>query len=74
MFLSMSVEEFISEALELSVEERASIASQLLHSLPITHCTVSDEEVALRVQEAEVNDEVLISFDEFVGGIERSED
>jgi len=71
--ISMSVEEILSEASKLSEEERASIASQLIHSLPATHYSVSDDDVALRVQEAEANEDVLIPFEEFVEGIKRGE-
>jgi hypothetical protein len=68
----MKVKEIVMEASKLSDEQRASIASQLLHSLDVSHHYVSDDEVARRVDEAEQDPSVLISFDEFVSGIQRS--
>ena len=60
------------EAAKLSEEQRASIASQILHSLDVAHHWVSDEEVAERMNEAEKDPDILISFDEFVSGVQRS--
>lgn len=68
----MQLEEIVTEASKLSEEQRASLASQLLHSLESPHHWVSDEEVAERVCEAEKDPSVMISFDEFVSGIKRS--
>lgn len=60
------------EASKLSEEQRASIATQILHSLDVSHHYVSDEEVNQRIDEAENEPSALISFDEFVSGIYRS--
>ena len=68
----MKVDEIVREASKLPEEQRATIASQLLHGLESPHHWVSDEEVAERVREAEKDPDVLISFDEFVSGIKRS--
>ena len=68
----MQVKDIVMEASKLSEEQRASIASQILHSLEVSHHYVSDEEVAQRIDEAEKDPSVLISFDEFVSGIQRS--
>jgi hypothetical protein len=68
----MEVKEIVKEASKLSDEQRDSIASQLLHSLDVSHQYVSDEEVSRRMDEAEQDPSVLISFDEFVNGVQRS--
>ena len=68
----MQVKDIVMEVSKLSEEQRASIASQILHSLEVSHHYVSDEEVAQRIDEAEKDPSVLISFDEFVSGIQRS--
>ena len=70
--LSMQVKEIIKEASKLTEEQRASIVSQILHTLDVPHHDVNDEEVARRLDEAEKDPSVLISFDEFVGGVKRS--
>lgn len=67
----MKLEELASEAAKLSEEERASLASQLLHGLEAPVYNVSDEEVASRIREAETHPEVLITFDELVAGLAR---
>ncbi len=68
----MKVDEIVREASKLPEEQRASIASRLLHGLESPHHWVSDEEVAERVREAEEDPSTLITFDEFVSGIKRS--
>jgi hypothetical protein len=68
----MKLEELVTEASKLPEEQRASMASQLLHSLETPHHWVSDEEVAERIREAEEDPSVLISFDEFTSGVRRN--
>lgn len=65
----MKLEEIAAEASKLSEEERASLASQLLHGLETPVYWVSDEEVGRRRQEAEEDANVLITFDELVAGL-----
>jgi hypothetical protein len=57
----MKLEEIVVEASKLSEEERASLASQLLHGLETPMYEVSDEEVVRRVREANVDPSVLIT-------------
>ncbi len=68
----MKLDELVSEASKLSEEQRASMASQLLHSLETPHHWVSDEEVSERIREAEEDPSVLISLDEFTRGVQRN--
>ncbi len=68
----MQAKDIVMEAFKLPEEARASIASQLIHSLGTAHHWVSDEEVSDRMREAEEDPSVLISFDQFVSGIKRS--
>ena len=68
----MRVEDIVKEASKLPEEARASIASRLIHGLNVAHHCVGDEEVLDRIREAEEDPTVLISFDQFVSGIERS--
>ena len=65
----MKLEEIAAEASKLSEEERASLASRLLHSLETPVYTVSDQEVRRRMSEAEADPRVLITFDELVAGL-----
>jgi hypothetical protein len=65
----MKLEEIAAEASKLSEEERASLASRLLHGLETPVYWVSDEEVGRRRQEAEADPSVLITFDELVAGL-----
>jgi len=67
----MQVEEIFKEASKLPEEQRASIASRLLHGLESPYHWVSDEEVANRIREAEEDPSVMISFDEFVDDVKR---
>jgi hypothetical protein len=66
---AMKLEEIAAEASKLTEEERASLASRLLHGLQTPVYWVSDEEVVRRMQEAERSPEVLITFDELVAGL-----
>jgi hypothetical protein len=67
----MKLEEIASEAAKLSEEERASLASQLLHGLETPVYEVADTEVAARRREAEADPGVLITFHELVAGLSR---
>ena len=64
----MKLEELVAEAAKLPEEERASLASQILHGLETPVYEVSDAEVAKRIREAEKDTSVLITFDELVAG------
>jgi hypothetical protein len=66
---TMKLEEIAAEASKLSEEERASLASRLLHGLETPIYEVSDDEVSRRVREAEADPSVLITFDELVAGL-----
>jgi len=66
---SMKLEEIVAEASKLSEEERASLASQLLHGLETPVYSVSDKEVRRRMLEADADPSVLITFDELVAGL-----
>ena len=68
----MKVEDIVAEASKLPEEQRASIASRIIHSLEKPQHWVSDEEVAERMDEAERDPSVMISFAEFEAGIVRS--
>ena len=65
----MKLEEIVVEASKLSEEERASLASQLLHGLETPVYDVSDDEVRRRIKEANADPGVLITFDELVAGL-----
>lgn len=67
----MKLEDIAAEASKLSEEERASLASRLLHGLETPIYRVSDEEVVQRVRQAAADPSVLITFDELVAGLER---
>ena len=66
---TMKLEEIVAEASKLSEEERASLASQLLHRLETPVYSVSDEEVGRRVREVDADPSVLITFDQLVAGL-----
>ena len=68
----MKLEEIAEAASKLSEEERASLASRLLHGLESPVYDVSDEEVFRRMKEAEEDPSVLITFDELVAGLKRN--
>jgi hypothetical protein len=67
----MNLDEIVAEASKLPEEERASLASQLLHGLETPVYEVSDEEVQERVREGEADPTVLITFDQLVAGLRR---
>ena len=62
----MKLEEIVAEASKLSEEDRASLASQILHGLETPVYEVSDGEVERRVREANADPSVLITFDELM--------
>ncbi len=53
----------------MPVEQRASLASFLLHSLPDPDYDVSDEEVAERVRESKAGEVEMLSFEELREGV-----
>jgi len=57
------------QAAALPVEERAALASFLLHSLPEPDHEVSDEEVAERIRQVKEGEVDLITFDELRRGV-----
>ena len=65
----MKLEEIAIEASKLSEEERASLASRLLHGLESPVYDVTDEEVSQRIQEAADDPTVWLTFDELVCGL-----
>jgi hypothetical protein len=65
----MKLDEIAAEASKLPEEERASLASQLLHGLETPVYSVSDDEVRSRMLEAETDPSVLITFDQLVAGL-----
>ena len=65
----MKLEEIVAEASKLPEEERASLASQLLHGLKTPVYWVSDEEVERRRQEGDADPSAMITFDELVAGL-----
>jgi hypothetical protein len=67
----MKLEEIATEAAKLTEEERASLASQLLHGLESPVYDVPDEEVADRIKEAEADPGVWLTFHQLVAGLNR---
>ena len=65
----VSIAEFKEQVAALPVEQRASLASFLLHSLPDPDYDVSDEEVAERVRQMRSGEVVAISMDELRAGV-----
>jgi hypothetical protein len=65
----MKLEEIVVEASKLSEEERASLASQLLHGLETPVYAISDEEIRRRICEADADPTVMITFDQLVAGL-----
>lgn len=65
----VSLAEFKEQAAALPVEERASLASFLLHSLPDPNYDVSDEDVAERVRQTKSGEIETISMDELRKGV-----
>ncbi len=68
---TMKIDELVKEASKLPEEERASLASRLLHGLETPVYDVPDEEVFQRMREADKDPSVLITFDELVSGLRR---
>ena len=64
----MKLGEIVLEAVKLSEEERASLASQLLHGLETPVYEVSDDVVRKRMREADADPSALITFEELVTG------
>ena len=67
----MKLEEIATEASKLSEEQRASLASRLLHGLESPVYEVSDREVNQRMDEAEKDPSVWLTFDQMVSGFKR---
>lgn len=65
----MTLYEIEKEAEALTEEQRASLASRLLHGLKTPEYDVSDEEVLQRQKEADADEKCLITFDELVSGL-----
>jgi hypothetical protein len=65
----MNLDEIVKEAAKLPEEERASLASRLLHGLETPVYAVPDDEVFRRMREADEDPSVMISFDELVSGL-----
>tara|TARA_R110002096_G_scaffold288403_5_gene482150 strand:- start:1686 stop:1901 length:216 start_codon:yes stop_codon:yes gene_type:complete len=66
----MNLEELAAEAAQLDEVSRASLASTLLQSLSPPTRYISDEEVHLRVREADEDPTVMLTHEEFISGIE----
>lgn len=69
----MKLEEIAVAASKLTEEERASLASQLLHGLESPVYEVTDEEVVSRMREANTDPSVWLTFDQLVTGLNRRE-
>lgn len=67
----MKLEEIAAAASKLTEEERASLASLLLHGLESPSYQVSDSEVLDRMNEAEKDPTVWLTFDQLVSGLKR---
>ncbi len=65
----MKLEEIANEAAKLPEEERASLASRLLHGLETPVYAVPDEEVFRRMREADEDPSIMIGFEELVSGL-----
>lgn len=65
----MKLEDIVKEASKLPEEDRASLASQLLHGLETPVYDVHDEEVRARMDEADSDPSVLITFDQLVSSL-----
>jgi len=70
-FRPMKLEEIAAAASRLTEEERASLASRLLHGLESPSYQVPDCEIADRMEEAEKDPTVWLSFDQLVSGLKR---
>lgn len=67
----MKLEEIAAAASKLTEEERASLASRLLHGLESPSYQVPDGEISDRMAEAEKNTTVWLTFDQLVSGLKR---
>ncbi len=67
----MKLEEIVTEASKLSEEERASLASRLLHGLETPVYEVPEPELLERMREAESDPGVWLTFDQLVSGLKR---
>lgn len=67
----MRLEEIATEAAKLCEEERASLASRLLHGLESPVYEVSDLEISQRMKEAEGDPSVWLTFDQLVARLNR---
>lgn len=65
----MNLEEIASEASKLTEEERASLASRLLHGLKTPVYDVADNELSERMREGESDPTVWLTFDQLVDGL-----
>jgi hypothetical protein len=65
----MKFAEIASAAAKLTEEERASLASRLLHRLETPVYDVADEEVVQRIRETEADPAALITFHQLVSGL-----
>ena len=69
----MTLEEIAVAASKLTEEERASLASRLLHGLESPVYEVTDEEVVSRMREANSDPSVWLTFDQLATGLNRRE-
>jgi hypothetical protein len=60
----LELSEFQSKAASLPVEDRAALASFLIHTLPVSHYEVTDEEVSERARQLESGEVKGLGFDE----------
>lgn len=67
----MKLEELVAEVAKLDEESRASLASQILRSLRPPAARVSDEEVFMRMKEAEEDPKLMLTHEVFLAGIKR---
>jgi hypothetical protein len=65
----MKLEEIAAEASKLTEEERASLASRLLHGLERPIYEVSDAEVSQRLKDAGDDPSVWLTVDQLVAGL-----
>ncbi|RYD46406.1 MAG: hypothetical protein EOP85_07480 [Verrucomicrobiaceae bacterium] len=67
----MKLEQIATEAEKLPEEERAALASRLLHGLESPVYEVTDEDIRERMREAGNDPAVWITFDQLVSGLNR---
>ena len=67
----MKLAELEPEALALPERERAALAAKLLDTLPPPGTDISDAEVEQRERELETGQDVAISHEEFVRGVQQ---